>query len=59
MDDNDLRDAKRFLMDLHFIQANAIVAAQLQDNKNAIEYMKRIAQVRESIDAKLKEKHHG
>lgn len=56
MDDNDLRDAKRFLMDLHFIQANAIVAAQLQDNKNAIEYMKRIAQVRESIDAKLKEK---
>ena len=56
MDDNDLRDAKRFLMDLHFIQANAIVAAKLQDNKNAIEYMKRIAQVREAIEAKLKEK---
>jgi protein-disulfide isomerase-like protein with CxxC motif len=56
MTDDDLRDAKRFLMDLHFIQANAIVAAQLQDNKKAIEYMKRIAQVRDAIGAKLKEK---
>ncbi|WP_288076454.1 hypothetical protein [Pseudomonas sp.] len=56
MSTDDLRDARRFLMDLHFIQANAIVAAQLQDNKNAIEYMKRIAQVREAIDAELKGK---
>ena len=53
---DDLRDAKRFLMDLQFIQANAIVATQLQDNKKAIEYMKRIAQVRDAIEAKLKEK---
>ena len=59
MTDDDLRDAKRFLMDLHFIQANAIVATQLQDNKKAIEYMKRIAQVRDSIEAKLKEKNNG
>lgn len=51
MTDDDLRDAKRFLMDLHFIQANAIVATQLQDNKKAIEYMKRIAQVRDAIEA--------
>lgn len=53
---NDLRDAKRFLTDLHFVQANAIVSLQLQDNKKAIEYMKRIAQVRDAIEAQLKEK---
>ena len=56
MTDDDLRDAKRFLMDLHFIQASAIVAAQLQDKKKAIAYMKRIAQVRDAIKAQLKEK---
>lgn len=53
---DDLRDAKRFLTDLHFVQANAIVSLQLQDNKKAIEYMKRIAQVRDVIEAKLREK---
>lgn len=53
---DDLRDAKRFLTDLHFVQANAIVSLQLQDNKKAIEYMKRIAQVRNAIEAKLWEK---
>ena len=53
---DDLRDAKKFLTDLHFVQANAIVSLQLQDNKKAIEYMKRIAQVRDAIEAKLKEK---
>ena len=56
MSTDDLRDARKFLMDLHFIQANAIVATQLQDNKTAIAYMKRIAQVRDAIEAKLKEK---
>ena len=56
MTDEDLRDANRFLMDLHFIQANALVSAQLQNNKKAIEYMRRIAQVREAIKTKLKEK---
>ena len=56
MTEDDLRDAKRFLTDLHFVQANAIVSLQLQDNKKAIEYMKRIAQVRDAVEAKLKEK---
>ncbi len=56
MTDDDLRDAKRFLTDLHFIQASAIVATQLQDNKKAIAYMTRIAQVRDAIKAQLKEK---
>jgi hypothetical protein len=51
----DLQDINRFLMDLHFIQANALVAAQLQDDKQAIAYMKRIAQVRETIKQQLKE----
>lgn len=53
---DDLRDAKRFLTDLHFVQANAIVSLQLQDNKKAIDYMKRIAQVRDAIEAQLQEK---
>lgn len=53
---DELRDAKRFLTDLHFVQANAIVSLQLQDNKKAIEYMRRIAQVRDAIEAQLKEK---
>ena len=56
---DDLRDAKKFLTDLHFVQANAIVSLQLQENKKAIEYMKRIAQVRGAIEAKLKEKNNG
>ena len=55
MTEQDLRDAKRFLTDLHFIQASAIVATQLQDNKKAIEYMTRIAQVRDAIKEHLKE----
>lgn len=53
---DELRDAKRFLTDLHFVQANAIVSLQLQDNKKAIEYMRRIAQVRDAIEAQLQEK---
>ena len=55
MTEQDLRDAKRFLTDLHFIQASAIVATQLQDNKKAIAYMTRIAQVRDAIKEHLKE----
>ena len=50
---NDWHDMNKFLMDLHFIQANAIVGAELQGNKKAIEYMKRIAQVRDAIEAQL------
>lgn len=56
MTKDELIDAKKFLTDLHFIQANAIVATQLQDNKKAIEYMKRIAHVREAIKKQLEEK---
>ena len=49
MTQQDLQDINKFLTDLHFIQANAIVATQLQDNKTAIAYMKRIAEVREVV----------
>lgn len=54
----DLHDLSKFLMDLHFIQANAIVGAELQGNKQAIKYMKRIAELRELIklEAGIKEK---
>lgn len=56
MSDKDLIDINKFLMDLHFIQANALVGAQLQDDKNAIAYMKRIAVLREKVKRQLKEK---
>ena len=54
----DLQDINKFLTDLHFIQANSIVATELQDNKKAIAYMKRIAEIRElvKLEAGLKEK---
>lgn len=54
MTKKDLQDINKFLTDLHFIQANSIVAIQLQDNKTAIAYMKRIAEIRESIKEELK-----
>lgn len=56
MSDKDLIDINKFLMDLHFIQANALVAAQLQDDKHAIAYMRRIAVLREKVKKQLKEK---
>ena len=59
MTEQDLLDAKRFLTDLHFVQANAIVSLQLQDNKKAIDYMKRIAQVRDAVEKQLKEKYEN
>ena len=49
----DLLDVNKFLMDLHFIQANALVAAKLNETKPAIEYMKRIAILRETIKTEL------
>lgn len=56
MSEKDLMDINKFLMDLHFIQANALVAAQLQDDKHAIAYMRRIAVLREKVKKQLKEK---
>lgn len=54
----DLHDINKFLTDLQFIQSNAIVGAELQSNKQAIKYMKRIAELRELIklEAGIKEK---
>lgn len=43
----DLHDINKFLADLHFLQANAIVNFELQGNKQVIKYMKRIAELRE------------
>ena len=56
MTEKDLTDINKFLMDLHFIQANALVAAKLQDDKQAIAYMRRIAVLREKVKKQLKEK---
>lgn len=53
MKKSDLLEINKFLMDLHFIQANALVAAQLNETRSAIEYMKRIAVMRENIKEEL------
>lgn len=53
MKKSDLVEINKFLMDLHFIQANALVAAQLNETRSAIEYMKRIAVMRENIKEEL------
>lgn len=56
VNDSDLLEMREFLTDLRFIQANTLVSAGLQDNKQAIAYMKRIARLSGIIDARLKEK---
>lgn len=54
---DDLHDINKFLTDLQFVQANSIVGVQLQDNKKAMAYMKRIVELRELVkmEAGLKE----
>jgi hypothetical protein len=53
----ELRDIYKFLTDLQFIQANSIVGVQLQSNKKAMSYMKRLVELRElvSLEAGIKE----
>lgn len=57
MNAKDLHDIAKFLMDLHFIQANSLIGAGLQNNKNAIKYMVRIEELRElvKLEAGLKD----
>ncbi|HSG62569.1 MAG TPA: hypothetical protein VLA24_14165 [Pseudomonadales bacterium] len=53
----ELHDINKYLTDLQFVQANAIVGVQLQNSKKAIAYMERLAELRELIklEAGLKE----
>jgi len=53
----DLHDISKYLTDLQFVQANSIVGVQLQDNKKALAYMKRLSDLRElvKLEAGLKE----
>ena len=54
----DLHDINKFLADLQFIQANALVGLELQGNKQVIKYMNRIAELRELtlLEAGIEEK---
>lgn len=54
---DELHDINKFLTDLQFIQANSIVGVQLQSNKKAMDYMKRLSELRElvKLEAGLKE----
>jgi len=56
MNEADLIDIKKFLLDLEFMQVNALVAVGLADNKKAQAYLKRLTQLRLTIAAELKEK---
>ena len=52
----DLRRLKTMLMDLHFIQAASLVAAGVNESKQAVDYMKEISRMDKLLDLELKEK---
>lgn len=58
MTSKDLHDIAKLLMDLHFVQANSLVGAGLQNNKDALKYMARIGELREivKLEAGIKDK---
>jgi hypothetical protein len=53
---SDLRKLKTMLMDLRFIQAAALVAAGVNEGKQAIEYMKEISRMDKLIEFELKDR---
>jgi len=53
---SDLRKLKTMLMDLRFIQAAALVAAGVNESKQAVDYMKEISRMDKMLDLELKEK---
>lgn len=53
---SDLRRLKTMLMDLRFIQAAALVASGVNENKHAVDYMKEISRMDKLIELELKEK---
>ena len=53
---SDLRKLKTMLMDLRFIQAASLVAAGVNENKQAVDYMKEISRMDKLIELELKEK---
>lgn len=60
MSREDLIQIKRLLMDLRFIQAAALVGAQLSDDKNAIAYMRTITRMEKAVETELaREVSHG
>jgi hypothetical protein len=52
----DLRRLKTMLMDLRFIQAASLVAAGVNESKQAVDYMKEISRMDKLLDLELKEK---
>ncbi len=50
----DLREMKKFLVDLRFIQAAALVASEMNEDKKPIEYMKRLRRIEKLIELELK-----
>ena len=50
----DLREMKKLLCDLRFIQAAALVASEMNEDKKPIEYMKRISRLEKLIELELK-----
>lgn len=52
----DLRELKTLLMDLRFIQAAALVAAHVNEDKRPIEYMKSITRLERLLELELKDR---
>lgn len=55
MTNDDLLQIKSALSDLRFIQAAALVASRMNENRDAVAYMRNLHRLTDVIDAKLKE----
>ena len=51
----DLRELRSMLTDLRFIQAAALVGSGMNEEKKAVEYMKKISRMVKLIDFELKD----
>lgn len=53
MNQETLRAIKKVIGDMRFMQAASLVASGLSDNKDAIKYMRELAQLERLIDKEL------
>ncbi len=56
MKHDDIAQLKSLLGDLRFIQAAALVGSKLNENKDAIAYMRNLSRLERVLDAELAKK---
>lgn len=55
MTHEDLQQIKSVIADMRFIQAAALVASGMNENKDAQAYMRNLARLDKAVDAAIKE----